>query len=180
MPIASSKVRGTFRLQLWLRSVVTAYEEIGEGYRTQPRALLRPTPFPRIRKIAETLGPLSQMFGEVLREALSGISVAVVCQTARNETMVEKLHLAPLELLAHVDPVSPERMGKRHHVSDRSAPMGLGERDLAGKREIFLRAAPAASDGVLDEPMRDLIDMLPVGSRHPGDGACARSRVRYD
>ena len=133
-----------------------------------------------IREIVAILSPLRQMRGEILREALSGISAVVVRQAARYETMVEKLHLAPLELLAHVDLVSPERMGKRHHVADCSAPVRLGELDLAGKREVTIRAASAASDGVFDELMRNLIDMLPVGSRHPGDGACARSRVRYD
>ena len=39
--------------------------------------------------------------------------------------MVEELHLTPLELLGHVNLVSPERMSKRHHVSNRAAPMRL-------------------------------------------------------
>ena len=87
--------------------------------------------------------PLRQSRSKVFRKALRGISVAVVRQTTRNETMVEKLHLVLLKLLAHIDLISPERMGKRHHVSNRAASMRLGERDLAGKREVFLRADSA-------------------------------------
>lgn len=133
-----------------------------------------------IREAAATLGLLRQMRSEVFRKALRRIGVAVVRHTARYEAMVEKSHLTPLALLAHVDLVSPERMGKRQHVANRASPMRLGERDLAGKRKEFLGAAPATADSVLDQQMRYLIDVFPIGSRHPGDGACARGRVRHD
>lgn len=87
--------------------------------------------------------PATPVAQQGLRKALRGIAVVVVRQTTRNETMVEKLHLVLLKLLAHIDLISPERMGKRHHVSNRAASMRLGERDLAGKREVFLRADSA-------------------------------------
>ena len=85
-----------------------------------------------IREIAAILSPLRQMRGEVFRGSLRGVAVVVVRQAARNEAMVEELHLAPLELLALVNLIGPERMGKRHHVSDRAAPVRLGECGFPG------------------------------------------------
>ena len=94
--------------------------------------------------------------------------------------VVELFHLAPLELLCHVDIVSPKRMGDRRHVADRAPPVRFGELDLASKREVFFGATPAAFDGIFDKPPRKLIDAFPIGSRHPGNGACARGGVRHD
>ena len=96
------------------------------------------------------------MSGEVFREALRGIAVAIVRNATRYEIMVELFHLAPLKLLCHIDLISLERMGGRHHVADRAPPVRLGELDLASKREVFFGAAPAAFDGIFDKLPRNL------------------------
>lgn len=58
-----------------------------------------------------------QAHGEVLCEALGGISVTVVSRAMRKEIVVEVGHLAPLELLSHVDVIRYESVSERAQVA---------------------------------------------------------------
>ena len=117
---------------------------------------------------------------EILREALCGHAVTLVAGALRYEPAGEKRHLAPLKLLAHVDAGGVEYARQVVHAAQRPPAVGLAEADAAGELQVRPRIEPGAVHGVLDEPGRDIVDMPPVGSGHPGDGAQARGRVRSD
>lgn len=101
----------------------------------------------------------------------SGDDVALVAGAFRNEPAVEKLHLSPLQLLAHVDAGGVEHTRQVVHAAQRPPAVGLTEADPSDELEVARRVEAGAGDGVLDEPEGHLVDMLPVGRGHPRDGA---------
>ena len=96
------------------------------------------------------------------------------------EPAVEQLHFAPLQLLAHVDSGGVEHARQVVHAAQRPPAVGLAEAHLPGKLEVARGVEAGAADGVLDKPERHLVDMFPISSSHPGDGAQPRGRVRRD
>ena len=102
-----------------------------------------------------------------------------MASTLGYESAVEKRHLAPLQLLAHVDAGGVEHARQIVHTASARLPWVLLRRTPAGELQVRLHIEPSTTHRVFDEPERHLIDMPHAAFCLFPEGALERFNEKY-